>query len=231
MSPTQNTTENLHLISESVTEHTERFLRVYDEQTETMRSNWMYRGSPQQDDKGIADRFAYLGHRQPRACDVLVPAGTLIKAWGWLSSDTVYKIEVTLSDEIEFTNDRALPTSAPHNPFTEKLNMLRKQLLKQECRFARLYDKKTFDMEGVWLFDPEQVSGKTPAQLKQFLGLPFVPTFICDAIAKPPSLMLAYVIPVTKGNIYQVEGGLSFSGERPLLTAGCTPKPQTGLLL
>lgn len=215
----------LILLSEYRAAQEEHFLRLYDAEHGGIAENMFFAASSE-DDKRLADKFAYLGYRKPRASEVTVPAGAVLKVWAWPSSNVPYIYEVQSLDAVKYDKDRDLPTSAPQNNFTKSLKMVSKMLLKHECRFVRLYDKKIFDMEGLWLFDPEQVNGKTPEELQKFLALPFVPTFICDAVAKPPSLMLAYTIPATKGDIYQIEGGLSFSNERPLSAPGGEARPQ-----
>lgn len=215
----------LILLSEYRVAEEEHFLCLYDAEHGRITKN-MFFATFREDDKQLADKFAYLGYRKPRASEVTVPAGAMVKVWAWPSSNVPYIYEVQSLDAVKYGNDRNLPTSAPRNNFTESLKMVSKMLLKQECRFVRLYDKKTFDMEGLWLFDPEQVNGKTPEELQRFLALPFIPTFICDAVAKPPSLMLSYTIPATKGDIYQIEGGLSFLNERPLSAPGGEAGPQ-----
>lgn len=111
---------------------------------------------------------------------------------------------------------------APISPFSKPLSYLDENFISNETSFIRLYDKYYFQKEGIWLFGIAQFKEETPEQLKDLLGLPFVPIYICDVIVKPSNRIITYTISDTdilpkKGQLVcQVEQGLRFENERLL---------------
>ncbi|MDX1921744.1 MAG: hypothetical protein SFW65_01260 [Alphaproteobacteria bacterium] len=112
-------------------------------------------------------------------------------------------------------------SGAPQTPFTRPLEYCRELFIENETRFIRLYDKYYFQKEGIWLFGTAQFKEETPEQLRDLLGLPFVPIYICDVFVKPSRILIYFISdannPSKKGQLVsQAEQGLRFENERLL---------------
>lgn len=203
-----------------ISESEDRFIRIYDKDTEPMVERWVYPHSHKTDQE-LANLYSYLNYKNPHVCDVIVPSGIRIKGWAAPNSARIYTYEIEAKPGILFTNDRPLPKPEPTKP-TEPAKSGLRQIMEyktnQDGKFVRLYDKEFFQMEGSWLFKPSDVTGKTPEQLMEFFALPFLPKYVCEAAVPMNTTVIAFASPrSSEPNVYKVESGIVFSNERPIL--------------
>ncbi len=121
----------------------------------------------------------------------------------------------------------------PNSPFTRPLSYFHEVYPDNETHFIRLYDKYYFPMEGIWLFGVAQFKEETPEQLKEMLGLPFVPLYICEVFVEAHQRVTTNIIsktdmPSKSGEfVCMVEDGLRFENER-LLKPNISIRQQLG---
>ncbi len=206
----------VHVVLDYVSETEDRFIRVYNKDAEPMVDRWIY-SFAHQTDQEIANKYSHLNCGGLHVCDVIVPAGVRIKGWAAPNSDRAYIYEIESVPGIVFINDRELPAPDVQRHVTNGLRAMLNYTTNQDGGFVRLYDKKMFQMEGPWVFNPAHVKGRSPEQMQEYFDLPFLPTFICDVMIASGTKVAAYASPRSeKPNVYRVESGMTFLNERLL---------------